>query len=112
MKGSGYQSNMRFLASQGILVLFVLLLTSPSRSHATKDACYGGDVVLKPEGSKWRSELWYGVSAGFGGRLPENALSPVELVSQRPSDGCTDLGRTSVEGGLSHVKRLVWVVQR
>ena len=87
---------MRFPAAQCTLFLTVVLLASPAGSHATKDACFGGDVVLKPEGSRWRSELWYGVSAGFGGRLPAKSLAPVELVLL--GDGCNDLDRTSVRG--------------
>lgn len=102
---------MRFPAFQGILVLLVVLLASPARSHATKDACYGADVVLKPEESRWRSELWFGVSAGFGGKLPADELAPAELAMQRLGDGCNDLERASLEGKLSLAERLVPAVR-
>ena len=52
------------------------------------DACYGGDVVIAPEGAAGRGEYAYGLSASFGGSLPANGPSLLHVLLAEPIDGC------------------------
>jgi hypothetical protein len=73
------------------LILFATLI-SVLQVTGTTDACYGGDVVLKPEGSVWRSQLWYGELALFGGKLPQaEEPSAISIISSQPVDACASL---------------------
>jgi len=85
------------------LVLLIAIIALTTGCQASSDACCGGDAVLKPEGSVWRGQLWYGVSAEFGGKLPARESSFLEVVDSHPADACGSLERESVVGMIPNI---------
>ena len=87
------------------VVLFALLLKHPV---AAVDSCYGADVVIAPDTEQvHKSELWYGLEAPFGGRLPVKKAAALPIAVAEPLDACVPLHLPSSYAGLLRLP-LVW----
>lgn len=65
-----------------------LLLLSSLAAVSASDDCYGADVVIEQENQTKRNQIWYGLSAPFGGSLPKATPEPLHLVRSSPLDAC------------------------
>ena len=80
------------------VVLFTLLLKHPV---AAVDSCYGADVVIAPDKDQvHKSELWYGLKAPFGGKLPIKKAATLPIAVAEPLDACVPLRLPSDYAGL------------